>query len=465
MTGAVSPVAALRWEDVVEACRVIYKAAGESFMLPPLIRDASAGAARPGYTYYSLTDDRCVRLVVEFDQDYVDANRPPYARLPLLFRCELCDLDFRETPVPLDEATRFELIRAFLLGAKAPIFADPSPGGAGYKLSLQLSSTFFVECGELIDEGGHPTPTAISRTVASALYERSADLFKSREDGVAVWSLRARETLFGETPPPPESLWPDAASADVAANESAGAIVVLGAAAVPATSPLPPGGPLLAAPPIYAAETGGALTLARPPGPLARPSARLMRMAAAVFAVAGAASAFGILALRGDDPAPNELVAGLEAQREWKPAPPVAVTRPAEPVSAPAARTAAPAALFDVTGAAARDEPQQLASAPDAPPPGPSSTAALVVREPQAYPAIPGLGARDLPRGSCAAQKSEPAAAHATPPAHGARSARARRGPPNPLVFMERTFAGVVKEVRRLPQRVSSLFSGSGRRR
>ncbi|MFY9832312.1 MAG: hypothetical protein WAK66_06295, partial [Methylocystis sp.] len=105
-------------EELFEACRAIYRTAGDNFMLPPLIRDAENPEEHPKHTYYSLTDAECIRFIIELDEAYVGGNKFPLKKFPLRFTCELCDLDFQEPPIELGEIETRALIRAFFLGVK-----------------------------------------------------------------------------------------------------------------------------------------------------------------------------------------------------------------------------------------------------------------------------------------------------------------------------------------------------------
>lgn len=425
-------------DELLEACRTIYNSAGGAFMLPPLIRDAQDLGAKLAHTHYSLTEEGCVRFVAEFDQDYVDSNKPPYARLPLRFRCELCDLDFRNSPVVLAGYERLALIRAFLLGAKAPIFAEKKAGESSYKLSVQLSSTFFVECGELIDDGGDPAPEAIVGAVALNLYERSAEFFENRDEGLLVWGLRARQELFGEPTPEPEVLW---RRVDFWGGASKDLVV--------AECGLEP--PIVILPP---ARPGAALALARISSAVVDPRRRLLQSAAAMLAVAGAIGSF---VLRSDIPAQAPVLADAPVKAA---SPPAGAADPArlavaahEPVATIAPRLAPAAASPSPAFTVARLDPRAERDDPED---------ALIAPRTGDYSAVPGLGARDLPKGACEALKPEP-----RPGAGRARNVTrvSRRQSSNPIVFVERTLAGVVRDLKRLPQRVSSLFSGPSRRR
>ncbi len=195
-------------EELFEACRAIYRTAGDNFMLPPLIRDVESPEEHPKHTYYSLTDAECIRFIIELDEAYVGGNKFPLKKFPLRFTCELCDLDFQEPPIELGEIETRALIRAFFLGVKVQINASENRHTNKYNLRIQLSSTLFVDCGELIDEDDELTPEAICNQVSLDLYSKSSDFFGSPQDGITVWRVRVAQELFGELKPAPEVFWP-----------------------------------------------------------------------------------------------------------------------------------------------------------------------------------------------------------------------------------------------------------------
>lgn len=279
--------------DLLEACREIYRMAGDDFMLPPLIRTAKSEAGS-GHTFYSLTDTHCVRFIVEFDKAFVDEKKFPLSRLPLRFKAELCDIDFEEPPVPLEKHELRELVRAFFLGAKAPILAEKSPLAPQFKLRVQLSSAFFVECGELANDSGDPTLESICRLVGGRLYDRSKDFLTA--SAANPWEIRAAQELFGEPKPDAEFFWPpgaeDAAPLPAEAPPSppavANALLFIG----------PNFAPPLVAPPVFFAPL-----MARRTGDLTITKRRFAFPAAAAMVVAAAGLA-GALALRSGTAAP-----------------------------------------------------------------------------------------------------------------------------------------------------------------
>jgi len=198
----------LNRDELIEACRVLFSLAGENLILPPLIRDAGDALATSGYSYYCAAGEKCVRIDVEFDRAYVDRNQFPLRRLPLQISCALCDLDYLELPGEISAEERFSLIGAFFLGAQAPIAVEADPVARDYKLSVQLSPTFFMEWREPIAESDGVTAESLCRRVGASLYEKSREFFGSREAGIAVWSLRAAQELLGAPRLTPEALWP-----------------------------------------------------------------------------------------------------------------------------------------------------------------------------------------------------------------------------------------------------------------
>ena len=237
-------------EELFEACRAIYRTAGDNFMLPPLIRDVESPEEHPKHTYYSLTDAECIRFVIELDEAYVGDNKFPLKKFPLRFRCELCDLDFQEPPIELGEIETRALIRAFFLGVKVQIVASENIHTKTYNLRIQLSSTLFVDCGELIDEDDELTPEAICNQVSLDLYSKSSDFFGSPQDGITVWRVRVAQELFGELKPAPEVFWPSEAEmaarrANVLDAFSAMPLAVVNASPAHATNPLCASAPIL----------------------------------------------------------------------------------------------------------------------------------------------------------------------------------------------------------------------------
>jgi len=483
-------MAALDRSELFEACRVIYKMAADNYMLPPLIREARSPEAKSSYTYYSLTESKCVRFVVEFDKAYVDENKLPLGRLPLRFRCELCDLDFTDAPIELDDDERTELIRAFLLGARAPIIVEKNAAATRYRLCIQLSSTFFVECGELVDEGGSLTSEAICLRVGFGLYDKSKEFFGARQDGLMVWVTRAAQELFGDPMPLAEELWPVAsAQAETvvalqtrevvhAAAAQGGATPVapapaMGRACVPARIPVIDLAPLSVDAPLFDGTTALAITpSARSDRALIERRPRYFHSTLAAVAIIGAAG----------------LTAGLPLQ-DAAPVPPAAPALIGEPASArpPSQRTAAmeagsarPTDAVAPQGQTAelRAVSARLASVDQPPAQSPAvatETSIVTAAAPGVAttvapppPAKPGkASALDKPaalgKGKAGAAKVASLRAD-----RGKAAARGRHSKATAAVIMRHavnSLAGVVKNLGRLPTRLSSLILGQNARR
>lgn len=201
-------MAGLNQEMLFTACRAIYEMAGENYALPPLIRDAESLETQPGYRYKCLLGKQELYFLVELDESCADRNALANSKLPLKFHVELHDPSLDEPVIEITGLERYELIRAFLLGAKLPIFADNSREKSAYKVYVQLSSTFFADCGEFSDERIDCFFNAICDNVGRRIYERSKEFFDDPSTGLAVWNLLAAQNLFGEKKPAPETLWP-----------------------------------------------------------------------------------------------------------------------------------------------------------------------------------------------------------------------------------------------------------------
>ena len=202
-------MAELNQKVLFTACRAIYDLAGANYVLPPLLRGAESPETQPSYCYNCLVWKNELCFSVALDETYADRNALVHSRLPLKFHVELREAQFPNAAVELSEAEEYALIRAFFLGVKLPIAATKTDEESPYKLSVQLSSTFFVDCGELDDECRDCLPKVICDDVGRKIYARSNEFFAVRQQGIDVWSLRAAQGLFGEAKPPAEALWPD----------------------------------------------------------------------------------------------------------------------------------------------------------------------------------------------------------------------------------------------------------------
>ena len=216
--------------ELLEACRTLYAAAAKNFILPPLIRDAGSDEEL-SYTYNCSLEKGEVLFKVAFDHSYAAQNKPPWARLPLRFSSSFYKPDNTTSSVELTEAESFELLRAFFLGVKAPIHVERKGATESYGLSIQLTSAFFVECGELPGYDPGLYASALCCNVALGLYQKSGEFFLTQGEALAVWTARAAQELFDE--PKPENFWlaqPDDAETEQiavgAGDESASARAV-----------------------------------------------------------------------------------------------------------------------------------------------------------------------------------------------------------------------------------------------
>ena len=151
------------------------------------------------------------------DSDYADRNvLTAPARLPLRFHSEMHDAT--GAGVELAARDQYELVRAFLLGAKLPLSVDLIDDGPRQRLSLQLASRYSFDCGELIDPSTQPVCKDICVIVSEAIFVRSHHFFADPQNGLAVWHLRAAQELFGDPRPAPETFWPIAEGEAAAQN-------------------------------------------------------------------------------------------------------------------------------------------------------------------------------------------------------------------------------------------------------
>jgi hypothetical protein len=194
-------------EHLLDACRTIYRVAQADFMLPPLIRDAATLEAKSGRTVCTATVAHSIRLEAELDWLYIGIAKFPLTRLPLRFKIELHDRTARNA-LELTEAERRELMKAFLLGANAPILVERTRLTEIYKVYIQFSSTYFLECGNLSFEGRNVTCQTVCDEVGHCLYEATKEFFANSQDGVEAWSARAAQDLFGDPRPTSWSFWP-----------------------------------------------------------------------------------------------------------------------------------------------------------------------------------------------------------------------------------------------------------------
>ncbi len=461
---------ALSREELFEACRTIYTKAGDDFMLPPLIRDIESPEAKSKHTYYSLTETECVRFSVEFDEAYVDDNKFPLKKFPLRFKCELCDLDFQAAPLEFGEAESRALIRAFILGAKLQIIAIENPVTRKYSFRVQLSSTLFVECGELIEEGDDLTSESVCNQVSLGLYDKSRDFFGSLQDGMTVWRVRVAQELFGEPKPEPEIFWPQ--EAKMIACRSADD-------PVPAAAPVFAGSQVATVAPALAT---GSLSTSPPillvyPAHSVRPTRAFFRSAIAALLVIGITGLTLCYGYRGQFSASPQFSASSEkptisAQTAWVGFLPEKAPSSGVPIGYAVGLDTAPPIMplhSDDTREAAEqpsgatpsldETPQMVAEAKPALPL--EFTAAPIVPESKFVAvATSRKQSENLGRKSRAAIKTVSSrAGQSKPSVHSARRSQA-----NPLVAMRRAVkslaAGIAKNLQRIPYQLSSLIAG-----
>jgi hypothetical protein len=425
---------------LLEACREIYLIAADDFMLPPLLRDVTDFQTRARRTYYVPTsDDKCVSFSVELDTPWLDENGFPLTRLPLIFNCGICDIEpERRATLPLDDAERRALVRAFFLGVKMPVNAELIAQTTRIQFSAQLSASFFVDCGELGKDDCALEPEAICSRVSAALYEKSREFFDNPQEGLAVWGMRARQELLGDQPPAPEDLWPDVIETDAPREIVPAADMTpvettqdIEPVRVPLAAVAPPVAPMSrVAPPPTIRETAIHWRLA----PLAAALVTLFAFAATERA------SFSPPAARG--PETRTITSALIPERA--PNLPAALAPAPRPEPPPAAAQAAPPArppkpdcdlpLF----AAGPAQPLALQAARATPVPVPQKPATVVAKA-DARP-------------------------HAAPaPASKGKVTRRPRSEPNPIVQVgqaaSRLLSGVFTNLRKLPTHLSAIVS------
>jgi len=467
-------MSALSREELFEACRTIYTKAGDDFMLPPLIRDVQSPEARSKHTYYSLTETECIRFIVEFDEAYVDDNKFPLKKFPLRFKCELCDLDFQKAPRELGEIESGALIRAFFLGAKLQIIAIENPFNEKYNFRIQLSSTLFVECGELLDEGDDLTPENVCHQVSFGLYDKSCDFFGSPQDGMTVWRVRVAQELFGEPKPAPEIFWPQEVKVVACRsmdNPVPAAAPVLANSLVTTVAPALATGSLCAGAPILPVS----------PAHLVKPARAFFRSGIAALLAIGLTGLTLCNAFRGEltassgKPTISTQAASVSFLPEKAPSASVpidyAVNPDAPPPVAPASSETPPPITSVRSGDAHEVAEQPSGAAPpldeapqmvaEATPEFPLEFAvAPIIPAPKSAVAKSRKQGENLGRKCCAAAKIVSSrTGHGKPSVHSAK-----RSQTNPLVAMRRAVkslaAGIAKNLQRIPYQLSSLIAG-----
>ena len=444
-------------EELFEACRAIYRTAGDNFMLPPLIRDAESPEEHPRHTYYSLTDAECIRFIIELDKAYVGGNKFPLKRFPLRFRCELCDLDFQEPPIELGEIETRALIRAFFLGVKVQINASENRHTKKYNLRIQLSSTLFVECSELIDEDDELTPEAICSQVSLDLYSKSSDFFGSPQDGITVWRVRVAQELFGELKPAPEVFWPTEAEMARRAmlREAISAMTVANANTALTTTPLRASAPIL-------------MDATMNPTRVRRGFFSSGIAASLLIGVAGLAMGYGFWGVISASPSPPTISARTASAGDSPEKAPGSVAPLGHALDLAALTPITPVRFGDAGDAS--DQLSRAAPSVDEPPAAIVETKPALSRDFAAAPATPeALSAAEakrqkqseiLQKKKCVVVKTVASrAGHGGRPVHGGK-----RDPANPLAVMGRAVnsftARIAKDLRRIPVQLSSLMAG-----
>ena len=194
--------------EVFEVCRALYDASAEDFILPPLLRSAERLSRVSGRTYVVEEKFKRIRFCIEFDRDFVETSKFPLAKIPITFSGRVFYLEIGGLERELYDNELYAFISAFILGAKAPIIVEKYSVFPYYKITLQLSSTFFVECGEMLDQGADLRADMVCDRVSMSLYNKSKHFFQNSHQGLAVWSARAAQELFGAPRPSAEALWP-----------------------------------------------------------------------------------------------------------------------------------------------------------------------------------------------------------------------------------------------------------------
>jgi len=195
--------------EVFAACRALYDAAAEDFILPPFLGDLESLSTISSRNYVVQTEANRIRFCVEFDPTFTETGQFPLARIPLLFsggvRQKTGQAERR-----LQDDELYSLISAFLLGVKTPMILERNIAFPYSRILLQLSSTAFLECGELLDQGADLMADMICRRVSISLYDKSRDFFQTSREGLGVWISRVGQELFGAPKPSSETLWPTA---------------------------------------------------------------------------------------------------------------------------------------------------------------------------------------------------------------------------------------------------------------
>ncbi|MFV0279507.1 MAG: hypothetical protein ACK5JM_01950 [Rhodoblastus sp.] len=219
------------------ACRSIYLRAAESHILPPLIHDVASpwtpqreikisgrnfsivlrafyeaspcGPAPRTPCPGGLKGAEQSQTGKDGKQDTRRAAKKDAQQAPLRF--EITAADGPEgRPVELDEAARYELIRAFFLGVREPLSVDTPPDCDGCRLSLRIAAGYRVRIGEFEHLDAGLSKEEICDHLADRLLALTQSFFASQAAGREVWKTRLREEMFGEPPQYECYLWPPA---------------------------------------------------------------------------------------------------------------------------------------------------------------------------------------------------------------------------------------------------------------
>jgi len=198
------------------ACRALYRQAGADFILPDLLR--AADGAPQDRELRMATAEGVVVFAVGLDRALANRNLHASGPLPLTISIKLEREGAQER---LCRRQRDELVRAFFLGAMMPLTLEPVEAGRRFRLSIQLAPRYSCGCGEI--EAATDSREDLGASLGDALYQRTAHFFADANNGLAVWSIRAAQELFGDPRPAPEAFWPlasaeeDGADADLEA--------------------------------------------------------------------------------------------------------------------------------------------------------------------------------------------------------------------------------------------------------
>jgi len=192
--------------EVFEACRALYDAAAEDFILPSLLRDIERFSTGLRRVYVVHTTSNRIRFCVELDKAFTETIQFPLARIPLLFYGTVNKTDHNDLERELHYEELRTLISALLLGVRLHILIKKDSMFPYYGISLQLSETLSVECGGLLDTD--LAADMICHQVSMSLCNKSKDFFLSQREGLAVWSSRVAQEFFDAPRPSPENLWP-----------------------------------------------------------------------------------------------------------------------------------------------------------------------------------------------------------------------------------------------------------------